>query len=80
MFQADETVQGSVRRCASEQAQRAIDDLQSNINVDAVRCWTSGGIRGLKAERVSAAARKRDSAGASAPVSAPASAPDQTSI
>ena len=51
MFQEDETVHGSVRRCASEQAQRAIDDLQSKINVDAVRCWTSGGIRGLEAER-----------------------------
>ena len=34
MFQADETVQDSVRRCATEQAQRAINDLQSNINDD----------------------------------------------
>jgi CHAD domain-containing protein len=35
-FQQDESVQDSVRRCATEQAQRAIDDLRSNVNDDPV--------------------------------------------
>ncbi len=35
-FHIDETVQDSVRRCAAEQAQSAIDDLQSNVKDDPV--------------------------------------------
>lgn len=35
-FHIDETVQDSVRRCATEQAQRAVDDLQSDIDDDPV--------------------------------------------
>ena len=50
MFQADETVQDSVRRCATEQAQRAINDLQSNINDDPVGA-VHGARKSIKKER-----------------------------